>query len=329
MISVIIPHHNENLDLMNGCLSSLDIQTGIDFKNDLEILIVNDSKECVIADFSKYKNINPLIRQFFNDKQGYMGVSRQIGIDNARGEYLLFIDSDDMFTMPMLLCDLISRTRVFPEKDVFCFKFYEESIGGDGHYKYLDHPHEFTWMFAKLYKRDFIVKNNIRFHDDVLWHEDTYFNQVLLSYRPDIDYVDYFGYLWHCTPESITRRNSAEYGYSSLSMYIDAHDKLLERVNLLMTGRQVLEKAIWLIVYIYCCLQKNMQTNFREQYRTDIENKLAEFAEKWDSRNRAVSDEALPYVAEIIQAQCNDAFLPTEGFQQFVKRIKLKNEAKI
>lgn len=322
MISIIIPHHKETLDVMNGCLSSLDIQAGIDFEKDMEIIIVNDDKDGMITDFSKYTNIKFRIRQFFNDKAGYMGVSRQIGIDNARGEYLLFIDSDDMFTLPMLLCDLLSRTRVFPNKDVFCFKFYEESIAGDCSYRYLDHEHDFIWMFAKLYKKEFIVNNNIRFHNDILWHEDTYFNQVLLACNPDVDYVDYFAYLWHCTPESITRKNSAEYGYSSLCMYIDAHDKLLDRIRLLVTGQQVLQKAIWLIVYIYCSLQKNTQTNFRERYRNDIECQLAEFAKKWDKDNSAISVAMLPYIAEIIQAQCNNVFLPQEGFEQFVKRIR-------
>lgn len=321
MISIIIPHHQEDLRLMYSCLSSLDSQIGINFEEDLEIIIVNDDKDHTIKDFSLFSNIEPCIKQFFNEKTGYMGISRQIGIDNSSGDYLLFIDADDMLGMPMLICDLISRIKAFPDKDVFCYRFFEESILSSGQHTYLEHEHDFIWMFAKCYKKDFIIRNNIRFHEDILWHEDTYFNQVLLTYQPNIEYLNYLGYVWKCTFDSITRKNSAEYSYSSLCMYIDAIDKVIERVKLMVNGAAIIDKVSWLASYMYSCLQKINQVDFREKYKKDIEKKLSQFIKKWDNAKLLLTDDFIGQAISTIQNQANNGFLPNEGYVSFVERI--------
>ncbi|MCM1323040.1 MAG: glycosyltransferase family 2 protein [Acetobacter sp.] len=321
MISVIIPHHEESIDLMNPCLSSLDMQQGIDFSRDVEILIINDSKEHIIQDFSKYKNIAPRIKQLFNEKKDYMGISRQIGIDNSAGDYVMFIDSDDMLAMPMVICDALSRTRVMPDVDVFCYRFYEETILPNGQYTYIDHPNDFTWMFAKVYKKSFLFEHNIKFHDDLLWHEDTYFNQLVLAYAPKIETLEYLVYLWHCTLDSITRRNSSDYTYGSLSMYIDAFDKLLDRTRMLFSGAQVLEKVAWLSTYIYCCLQRNELTDSRDSHRRDIEQKLSTFIKRWDPNLLLLAPEMMPLITDTIRVQATGYFLPTEGFPEFIKKL--------
>ncbi len=89
-VSVIIPIYNSK-DYIAKCLDSLLEQT----LKEIEIICVNDgstdnSQEILEKYASKHDNIIIL-----NKENGGCGSARNLGIDNARGEYIEFIDSDD------------------------------------------------------------------------------------------------------------------------------------------------------------------------------------------------------------------------------------------
>jgi len=77
---------------LDECLTSLVKQTFRDF----EIIVINDgSKDNSQIIIDKYKKkYSKLIRSFSYPNQG-ISVTRNIGIEKARGEYITFIDSDD------------------------------------------------------------------------------------------------------------------------------------------------------------------------------------------------------------------------------------------
>lgn len=318
IISVIIPHHQESIEFMTPLLSSLDTQIGINY-NEVEFIIVNDDKDHVIEDFSKFANIAPRVRQFFNEKQGYMGISRQIGIDNARGDYLLFFDADDLVYSCTILYDLMSRC-IHKDADVYGYKFIEESRDENGNTFFVPHDFGWIWMFAKLYSREFIQRHNVRFSETLLWHEDTFFNQTLQAYNPRVQVLDYVGYVWRFNPASITRRNNAEYTSKSLSMYIDSIDQVIERTAPLVTGQTITEKKIWLIAYIYCCLQELTQIDIRNQARGSIEKRLGEFIKKYDPRLDCIRIEYARIVSETLHAN-QSVLVPNEGFEAFARRV--------
>ena len=88
--SVIIPVYNA-AETLPRCLDSLVPQ----LREDTELLIINDGStdqtETVCTSFAqKY----PQIRAFSKDNGG-VSSARNVGLDNARGEYVLFVDADD------------------------------------------------------------------------------------------------------------------------------------------------------------------------------------------------------------------------------------------
>lgn len=90
-LSIIIPVYNQQ-DLIIKCLDSIPKKSGI------EIIVINDgSTDNTKANIQKYKrkkqryNIN-LINL---EKQHGVSYARNKGLANAKGEYILFIDSDD------------------------------------------------------------------------------------------------------------------------------------------------------------------------------------------------------------------------------------------
>lgn len=89
MISVIIPTYNSE-KYIDKCLKSIFKQT---YKN-LEVIVVNDgSTDSTAKICSKYlKNKN---FKLINKENEGPGIARKFGLDNATGEYISFIDSDD------------------------------------------------------------------------------------------------------------------------------------------------------------------------------------------------------------------------------------------
>lgn len=315
MISIIVPHHTETVEQMHPLLASLDIQQGIDFK-DMELLIINDDKNGAISadDLKGYKNIQPRTRTFFNAKRGYMGLSRQIGIDNAQGEYAIFCDADDLLYSVTILYDLLTRH----DADVYSYQFVEEMEN----HSWMIHEPQFTWMFAKSYKLEFIRKHNIRAADNILWHEDTYFNQVLLACKPIVENLGYCGYVWKFSPNSITRKNSGEYTSKSMCMYIDALDARLDRIGALLTVDECKSYIINDIVYMYSTLQDFRQVEVLDTVRDKIEQRLAAYIRKHDPELSCLDGAFVPQISERIRnCMTTSLIVPREGFWDFVKRI--------
>ena len=92
LISVIINVYNGE-KFIEKCLDSIVNQT---YKN-LEILIINDGstdKTLKICKKNKDKRI-----KIINTKNMGLSLSRNVGIDNAKGEYLYFVDADDFIEL--------------------------------------------------------------------------------------------------------------------------------------------------------------------------------------------------------------------------------------
>ena len=103
-LSIIVPVYNVE-NFLNDCVSSFFIQ-GLS-PDDFEVLLIDDgsidSSLSLANQWSqKYNNI----RVFHQANQG-QAVARNYGIENARGKYLMFVDSDD-YLLPQKLYDLLN-----------------------------------------------------------------------------------------------------------------------------------------------------------------------------------------------------------------------------
>ena len=89
-VSIIVPVYNVQKYLAR-CIESLICQT----YGNIEIILVNDGSTDGSEDICKeYKNIDNRII-VINQKNAGLSVARNTGIENASGDYLCFVDSDD------------------------------------------------------------------------------------------------------------------------------------------------------------------------------------------------------------------------------------------
>lgn len=114
-VSIIVPVYNVE-NYLAKCLNSLIDQT----HQNIEILVVNDgskdNSEKIIQDYAqKYpEKIKP-----FNKENGGLSDARNFGIDQATGDYIGFVDSDDYVT-PTMFEEMTALAEKYQSKMVIC-----------------------------------------------------------------------------------------------------------------------------------------------------------------------------------------------------------------
>lgn len=208
MIDVIIPAYNAHKTI-EQTLTSIAFQSIVD---KLNVYIINDYgkdyKE-IIEYYSNFMNIKELQLE----KNSGPGQARQYGIDNSKNEYIIFIDSDDVFA------DSLSIETLYNElsnsnNDIIVSTFLEELEN-----TFIPKQTQYVWMHGKMYKRSYLIKNNIRFNDTYT-NEDCGFNQ--LCYMCGANYLELnrTTYIWRNNYESITRTRTEESKIKYLKMFV-------------------------------------------------------------------------------------------------------------
>ena len=189
-VSVIVPVYN-SAGTIDQCLNSVLNQNYTNY----EIIIIDDGStdsSGVICD--KYCDKNDKVYVFHTENRG-VSSARNLGIEKATGEYVLFIDSDDSIDKEYIE-DLINLKNQYKEIDnIWCgFKTYSIDTTADESVSYVydknskislvDRKNIMTlhekWLdagpYCKLYSRNILKKTNVRFPENLSLGEDLVFN---------------------------------------------------------------------------------------------------------------------------------------------------------
>ena len=140
-VSVIVPVYNVE-KYIDRCLKSLVNQ---DFTDIYEIIIINDgSPDQSIKICEKYAKEYDFIKIITKENAG-LGMARNTGIDAAKGEYIIFVDSDDFVTNNMI--SYLYSKIVSNKADIVYAS----------HYKYYN---ETKCYYKKRTSQEIIVENN-------------------------------------------------------------------------------------------------------------------------------------------------------------------------
>lgn len=212
-LSVVIPAYNCEKTIAQ----TLDSLIGQKSK-DLEIIIVNDGSadntEGICKEYcDKYENI----KYFYKENSG-VSDTRNIGIDNATGKYIAFLDSDDAWDKNYYDDDLNKQLKE-EEYDIFAFSScfsdmdfniteyvkIEEEILIDRKDKAVDrYYHHFS---SFIYKYSFLRKNNIFFCNKVRYGEDELFRSQCLYLAHNIFAQDKLSFYYRNNVNSATKVN--------------------------------------------------------------------------------------------------------------------------
>lgn len=249
IISIIVPVYNVEMYL-ERCLDSIVNQT---YKN-LEILLIDDGstdKSGIICD--EYSRKDNRIRVFHKNNEG-QAEARNVGLRQANGDYIMFVDSDDMVDKEMcqtllkimlrndvdfVMCNFLSiYTNEYKKKNINKFKNGQLYTGRQGlelHVK--KGPTELAVVWNKLYKTELFRRYNLFFVKGRI-HEDELICKYILYYTRKFIYIDKMLYMYF-------RRNDSTMGKIDRKRFVDGAFFVMELYAFIQKKVPSLEPWAW------------------------------------------------------------------------------------
>lgn len=324
-LSIVIPRYRETELELFPLLSSINIQVGIDF-NDIEVIISNDGGSDIQLEDEFFSLFNFNVRQVYLESNKGPGVARQNGLDHAYGEYVTFCDADDCLHSVAVLGAFFNEIDQH-DPDILSSSWLEEIKDQDGRAHYLTKEIENTWMFGKVLKRNFLSQHNIRFHDDLRVHEDSYILSIAAELATNRRHMPITTYVWKFKPDSITRRDNGIYSWNSMPTYIKAMTMSFKELE--DRGYMKLHaKVCQFICYIYFMSQSSHWNDEAHlTYKADMEKTFKELIASYWHYYEEIEDDKFKeiYSAERTRTFANQIEL--ERFADWIKRLGLGEKA--
>ncbi len=274
LVSIIVPIYNVE-KYLDECVQSLVTQT----YHNLEILLIDDGSKDEsgrIADL--WANRDGRIR-VFHQENGGVSKARNYGLENVKGEYIFFVDSDDYVAKnyieelvkgmekdnaELAMCnffavwkDMTALAEHLPDRDIVmsCGQFLEGLYTYSGHY---------SMMWNKGYRRELF--DGVIFEEGKV-NEDA---RIIRKFIPKIKNVTYISqglYFYRQTQGSIMRGGDKERLLQSELEWIREHLELLyqrEEENVCMLALKLYFNKI---IEYYPCLKKETQKVMREELK--------------------------------------------------------------
>jgi glycosyltransferase involved in cell wall biosynthesis len=256
LVSIVVPCYNAE-KYIDTCVNSVLLQ---DYEN-WECLLINDGSKDNTLDLIKYFEVkDDRIRIFTQENLG-LSATRNKGIDNAKGEFVFFLDSDDVL-IGHAISALVSS---FQNNDIITgvvvtVTFSNEKMNETSQ---LLHPQEGTITFEnnhyevlartmengltpvaqnRLYRKDFIDKNKIRFKSGILHEDELWFFETMLLAK-NVKFIDKKTYFYRIDNQDSITKNV---GDKNLESYIQVMEEIVKNYS----QKQFKIIANWYAVYI-------------------------------------------------------------------------------
>ncbi|MFE4814809.1 glycosyltransferase family 2 protein, partial [Peribacillus simplex] len=190
-ISVVVPVYNVE-SYLKKCLDSILAQTHRNF----ELILINDGSpdNCGII-CEEYREKDSRIKVIHQKNQG-VGMARNNGLDIAKGKYIYFCDPDDyleknLFADNLKLAEEHSANmlifgiyeKVYDKLIPITYesKFLKSNLEFRNEFPELFKEHNMHVLWNKLYKKDSIDINNIRFSTKKIGEDSSFNKQIYIN----------------------------------------------------------------------------------------------------------------------------------------------------
>lgn len=248
-VSIIVPVYNVEKYIEN-CIESLIKQT----HSDIEIILINDgSKDLSGTICDLYATKDNRIKVIHQNNEG-VSVARNKGIEYSTGEWVCFVDGDDWAEDDMIeklykyaaqsscdICigsyfvDTISESKKDSFFNLQDYNFYKSdnillcsnciNIMAFGNRKAKANV-GVPW--AKLYRREFLINQNIRFKPGLKRMQDAIFNLYAFYKAEKVIFRDIPVYHYRIFEESATNKYTPDFDITALKVLNSINDFINE-----------------------------------------------------------------------------------------------------
>ena len=199
-LQLLVNHYREEDEIVTRFLDSIQ-DCYID--EDVEVIIANDGYEKYISDSVLAEYTFPL--QVIDLPHRGMRATRNTLLDIATADYVMFCDIDDCFTGSNWLTILLDAIRDL-KADIIGTAYLAELIV-NGEKKYIKMKHDTVRVHGKVFKREYLNKNNLRFPVSDNYTGDMDFLWLAYSLTDNIIWLSDIFYIWKWYGNSTTRHH--------------------------------------------------------------------------------------------------------------------------
>ena len=270
-LSIIIPMFNVEKYIERCLRSCANQDCSID---DYEIIVVNDgSKDNSYAIAKKVSEEYSNIKIITQDNKG-LSAARNIGFIESNGEYVWFVDSDDWIApncMSYLMescngCDVVAigYMEVHESDSKICRKIPPFDMIRSGKDLLLKNTFFIPAQFY-IYKKDFLIKNNLSFYEGI-FHEDFEFTPRMLYLAKDLCAIDTPVYYYNIRANSITTTINSKKSF----------DLLFVANRLFSFSKKIIEKDCQASFYFFISICINNSLFLSMDYDDEDKRKLCD-----------------------------------------------------
>lgn len=270
--SIIVPVYNVE-NYIKKCLDSIFDQS---FK-DYEVIVVNDGTKDNSMDIVKDYQV-----KIITQKNQGLSAARNHGVEKAKGEYIIFLDSDDYWDKDLLL-NLSKSLKNSPDVVRFqireVFENKKESIdynekpfenkSGEEAFEEIVKYHfiENAWCYA--IKREYYLKEKFEFKKGTI-HEDYGLTPLIIMKAKTVNSISYIGYNYLQREGSIMSSKNYEKTVKKVSDMYNHYLFLISEINKTSLNSKTFKSyAANSIILKICDLEKKEYKEYKKKLKKD------------------------------------------------------------
>lgn len=214
-LSIIIPLYNPKLQDFRRCIMSIK-----EINIPHEIIIIDDGSTDNISYFCEKFIENSSNVKYIKKNNGGVSSARNLGIKNSKGEYILFLDSDDELSLDFIKYLNNNYKKICSDWVIFGILVKELRTGKNLYRSIIDNrrfnghsdifflsneelltirvgSNELNESCGKLVRRNLLKGNHIFFPEGVISGEDKRFNTDLMFVVKTVQCIPIYGYIYY------------------------------------------------------------------------------------------------------------------------------------
>lgn len=303
-LSVIVPVYNTEIIKLQKCFQSIKGLTSIGCK--FECIIVDDGSLEKIGGFCKEFSKKNTCFKYFQKKNGGVSSARNFGIAKSSGDYICFVDSDDIMYINMNFKSVIEAMKnsidiIFTDlkyyngknteiwtafnlpKGIIQIRSVVEKVCSDG---------KLNGPVCKFIRSEFIKNNSLYFNENMISGEDMLFLLNMLESKPSMLYIPYITYVYFCDAKT-------------------AHNRIIKDTELTINNNVDMYLELVDVIITLCNKDDILMAKATERYIKQLVNIASELflARQYDFTNRKYIKKALSKEENILLAEKSKSYI--------------------
>lgn len=320
-LQFLIPQYNETEQDIKNLLDSIEIQQNIDM-DDIGAIIVNDGSDVILSD--KFLNSYSYDIEYLREPHNGVSATRNKALEAATADYVMFCDADDMFYNACGLY-IIFREIENDGFDTLVSAFIEETRNPETkEILYVNHDIDQTFVHGKIHRRKFLLKNNIKWNNDLTIHEDSYFNCLCQNLAKNAKYSSTPFYLWKWRDNSVCRHDP-KYILKTYNNMLDSNTALVNQFLKRKMKDTAMYYATAMIYDAYFTMNKDEWLNQEnKEYRKAVEDRFALYWKEFKDLHDAIPEDTKTQIIIGLRNRmyAEGMILETQTFADWIKQFE-------